>query len=91
LKNTTAPNLHSASDVTGILDKKTCKIYDVNFLTLLHLGAYSFKMKPDCKIFEKDVKKNLMASGNDEKRIVVLGLNAPALYVSYLYRFQKLS
>jgi hypothetical protein len=45
LKNTTAPNLH-ATNVTGILDKRTNRIYDTSFLSLLHLGARRFNLNP---------------------------------------------
>jgi hypothetical protein len=31
--------MDEGADVTGILDKKTGKIYDCNLRTLLHLGA----------------------------------------------------
>ena len=38
LKNNTSPNAWACS-YTGILDKRTRVIYDLNLLTLLHLGA----------------------------------------------------
>jgi hypothetical protein len=46
LKNNTAPNNWSYH-YTGILDKRTNVIYNINLMTLLHLGATSFVLNPD--------------------------------------------
>ena len=53
LRNTTAPKLHAYS-VTGIFDKKTSKLYDVNVFTLLHLGAERFNLHKDDGILKQD-------------------------------------
>ena len=51
---------------------------------MMHLGATNFKLKPNDDVFEQE--KELIKF--DEK-IMVLGLHAPALYFSSLYRFEK--
>jgi hypothetical protein len=45
LRCSTGPNLHF-SNITGIMDKKTNKIYDTSIVTLLHLGARRFNLRP---------------------------------------------
>jgi hypothetical protein len=52
-------------------------------------------MKPHGAIYENEVQKNFLYNGDDsnydKKKIMVLGINAPALFFGYLYRFGKLS
>jgi hypothetical protein len=86
LKNNTAPNGWSYN-YTGILDKKTNVIYNINLTTLLHLGATSFVLNPD----DYDA---FFRRGDDfinqHKRIGILGLHAPALYFYSLRNFDKM-
>jgi hypothetical protein len=51
VRNSTSPIEHDPK-VTGIFDKKTFRIYDVNLATLLHLGAESLHLtKNDSILF----------------------------------------
>jgi hypothetical protein len=91
LKNTTAPNLH-ATTMTGIWDKLTNKIYDINMFSLLHLGASRFNHNPKGIIAEHEIPlikdegftgKKLDSQDKDGP-ILILGLHAPALFFSAL-------
>jgi hypothetical protein len=81
LKSTTVPNLH-ATNVTGILDKRTNKIYDTSFLSLIHLGARRFNLRPK-PLWEDESKKI-----PKEKEIMVLGQLAPALFFNSLVELE---
>jgi hypothetical protein len=83
LKSNTAPNLHSTS-ITGILDKKTNKIYHISIFSLLHLGAKCCNILPECQIFQKE-----KSSINHEDKIMVLGLNVPALFFTSLVQLEN--
>jgi hypothetical protein len=74
--------LHS-TNITGILDKQTNKIYHISIFSLLHLGAYSVNILPKCKILEKE--KSLILPS---KKIMVLGLNAPSLFFTSLVQLE---
>jgi hypothetical protein len=93
LKNTTAPNLH-ATTMTGIWDKLTNKIYDINMFSMLNLGARHLSYKANGEIANREMPlilnsgftgKKLDSSDEDENRpILILGLHAPALFFSAL-------
>jgi hypothetical protein len=59
-----------APRITGILDKRTNKLYSTEISTLLHLGATQMLL------FDEDYRGRLL-----DHKIFVLGLPAPALLV----------
>jgi hypothetical protein len=91
VKNSAAPNLHATS-ITGILDKLTDKIYDVSMFTLLHLGARRFNHSPNGPIIKHEMQhisdkpheESQLDIANENGRIIVLGVHAPALFFTAL-------
>jgi hypothetical protein len=71
--------------ITGILDSVTNKIYKVCAFSLLHLGGRQFNLKPYSKLFKKNAKMIL----DNEDKIFVLGLLAPALFFPSINRFES--
>jgi hypothetical protein len=87
LKNSTK-GVKEGAVVTGILDSKTGRIYEVNIRTILHLGAYQLHINKDDKILKNELDTYIAnqikdAKINDET-IHVLSLHAPGLFFQTL-------
>jgi hypothetical protein len=74
VKNSSQPNLFSPCH-SGILDRRTNKLYDISGLSLIQLGAKRFNLKPNSDIFMKEA-----ARVGESSKIAVLGLLTPALF-----------
>jgi hypothetical protein len=77
-KNSSQPNLFSPC-CTGILDRRSNKLYDISGLSLIHLGAKRFNLGPNSPEFREDSE---LISKSD--KILVLGLLTPALFLPSL-------
>jgi len=66
--------------VQGIVDKRTNRFYEMNFETLIHLGA------TNSQFFEFD-----KINENPCKEIKILGTPAPALFLYNLKKFEEMN
>ena len=64
--------------ICGIIDVATNKFYDIDLKSLFHLGAY------DINLFTEDLKNEKY-----RKKIIVLGLPAPGLFIQKFRRFER--